>query len=195
MRITGGLYRGRAIAAPPGLATRPTSERARQAVFNMLEHAAWSPGLACARAIDLFAGSGAFGLEALSRGATSCLFVDTDEGARAAIRGNLETLDPRGGLLGTSRILRRDATSLGERSTAGVDPFDFAFLDPPYGLGLGQRALAALGEGGWLAGGAVCVLEQGAGDPDATAQGFHVLDARRYGAARIQLLRWSHEGQ
>jgi 16S rRNA (guanine966-N2)-methyltransferase len=191
MRITGGVYRGRSIAAPPGPATRPTADRARQAVFNMLEHAAWSPGLAASRAIDLFAGSGALGLEALSRGAASCLFVDTDEGARAAIRDNLEALDPRGGLLGRSRILRRDATSLGARSTAGVEPFDVAFLDPPYGQGYGESALAALGAGGWLTAGAICVLEQGAGEPDTEARGFTILDARRYGAARIRLLRWS----
>ncbi|HXQ11405.1 MAG TPA: 16S rRNA (guanine(966)-N(2))-methyltransferase RsmD [Caulobacteraceae bacterium] len=191
MRIAGGLYRGRSIGAPPGLATRPTADRARQAVFNMLEHAAWSPGLIAARVIDLFAGSGALGLEALSRGAASCLFVDTDERARAAIRDNLEALDPKGGLLGRSRVLRRDATTLGERSTAGVEPFGFAFLDPPYGQGYGESALAALGAGGWLEAGAICVLEEGARETDAIVAGFQTLDARRYGAARVQLLRWS----
>jgi 16S rRNA (guanine966-N2)-methyltransferase len=191
VRITGGLYRGRAITAPPGDATRPTADRARQAVFNMLEHAGWSPRLADSRVIDLFAGSGALGLEALSRGAAACVFVDNDEAARAAIRDNLDALDARGGLSGRSRILRRDATALGERSTAGVAPFDFAFLDPPYGQGLGARALGALGAGGWLEAGAICVLEQAAREPDPTVPGFQTLDARRYGAARIQLLRWS----
>lgn len=191
MRITGGHYRGRSVAAPPGLATRPTADRARQAIFNVLEHAAWSPGLSGARVIDLFAGSGALGLEALSRGAAACLFVDTDEGARAAIRDNLETLDPKGGLLGRSRILRRDAALLGERSTAGFEPFAFAFIDPPYGKGLGERALSTLAGGSWLAPGAVCVLEQGVGEADPVAPGFQAIDARRYGAARIELLRWS----
>ena len=193
MRITGGAFRGRAITAPPGLATRPTSDRARQAVFNVLEHARWSPGLAGARVIDLFAGSGALGLEALSRGAAGCVFVDSDERARAAVRDNLDALDPKGGLAGRSRILRRDATALGDRATAGVEAFEFAFLDPPYGKGLGQRALAALAAGGWLAAAAICVLEQGAGEPDPQAPGFTAIDARRYGAAAIHILAWSPE--
>jgi 16S rRNA (guanine966-N2)-methyltransferase len=191
MRITGGAYRGRSIAAPPGPATRPTADRARQAVFNRLEHAAWSPGLAGARVIDLFAGSGALGLEALSRGAVACVFVETAEAARAAIRENLEALDPNGGLLGRSRILRRDATAPGDRSTAGFEPFVFAFLDPPYGRGLGASALAALADGGWLSPGAICVVEQGAGEPDAVVAGFQAIDARRYGAAKIQIMRWA----
>ncbi|HXQ47467.1 MAG TPA: 16S rRNA (guanine(966)-N(2))-methyltransferase RsmD [Caulobacteraceae bacterium] len=191
MRITGGAYRGRAIAAPPGLAVRPTADRARQATFNRLEHAAWSPRLAGARVIDLFAGSGALGLEALSRGAAACVFVETDETARAVIRDNLDALDPKGGLGGRCRILRRDAAALGERASAGVDAFDLAFLDPPYGKGLGGAALAALGAGGWLTPGAICVLEQGAGEADPAVAGFQAIDARRYGAAMIHVLAWS----
>src|SRR5476651_260933 len=133
MRIVAGLYRGRTLIAPTGRATRPTSDRARQAVFNVLEHAAWSPGLRDARVIDLFAGSGALGLEALSRGAAFCLFVETDAAARGAIRDNLDALAPDGALNGKSRIHRRDATDLGQKPSGDGAPFDLAFLDPPYG--------------------------------------------------------------
>src|SRR3984957_11186286 len=113
MRIVGGAYRGRALAAPAGLATRPTSDRARQAVFNVLEHALWSPGLSGARVMDLFAGSGALGLEALSRGAAFCLFVETDAQARGAIRDNIDAVAGGGELMGRTRIHRRDAADLG----------------------------------------------------------------------------------
>ncbi len=191
MRITGGAFRRRTVHAPAGLATRPTSDRARQATFNRLEHAAWAPDLDSARVIDLFAGSGALGIEALSRGAALCVFVETDDAARAAIRSNLEALDPAGGLMGRSRILRRDATELGARATAGLAPFELALLDPPYGAGLGERALASLAAGDWLAAGAVCVLEQGADEEDPVAPGYERIDARRYGAAKTHILRRS----
>lgn len=185
MRIVAGRFRGRALAAPAGEATRPTSDRARQAVFNILEHAPWSPGLHDRRAIDLFAGSGALGLEALSRGAAFCLFVETDEAARGAIRDNIEAL----GLFGATRVHRRDATDLGQRPASAGPAFDLAFLDPPYGKGLGERALAALAEGGWLEPGAVVVYERGADEPDPELAGFERLDSRDYGAARVLFLR------
>jgi 16S rRNA (guanine966-N2)-methyltransferase len=191
MRIVGGAYRGRALAAPAGLATRPTADRARQAVFNVLEHAGWSPGLRAARVIDLFAGSGALGLEALSRGADFCLFVETDAAARGAIRDNLEALAPDGALFGRSRIHRRDATDLGRKPAGDGAPFDLAFLDPPYARGLGERALASLAKDGWLKPGAICVFERGASEPDPILADFEVLDARRYGAARVLVLRFS----
>ena len=191
MRIVAGHYRGRALAAPPGLETRPTSDRARQAVFNQLEHAAWSPGLQGARVIDLFAGSGALGLEALSRGADFCLFVETDAAARGAIRDNLEALAPDGALFGRSRIHRRDATDLGGKPAGDGAPFDLAFLDPPYARGLGERALASLAADGWLKAGAICVFERGADEPDPVAPAFTPLDARRYGAARVHVLKYS----
>ncbi len=191
MRIVAGLYRGRALAAPPGLATRPTADRARQAVFNVLEHAAWSPGLQGARVIDLFAGSGALGLEALSRGAGFCLFVETDAAARGAIRDNLEALAPDGALFGKSRIHRRDATDLGPKPAGDGAAFDIAFLDPPYARGLGERALASLAADGWLRAGAICIFERGAGEPDPAAPQFEALDARRYGAARVHVLKYS----
>ena len=120
MRIVSGDFRGKALIAPPGDATRPTSDRARQAIFNILEHAPWSAGLRDQRVIDLFAGSGALGFEALSRGASFCLFVETDEAARGAIRDNVDNL---GGLFGKTRVHRRSATDLGERPGADGPAF------------------------------------------------------------------------
>lgn len=194
MRIIAGLYRGRALAAPPGAATRPTSDRARQAVFNVLEHAAWSPGVRGARVMDLFAGSGALGLEALSRGAAFCLFVETDAAARGAIRDNIDAVAAGGELFGATRIHRRDATDLGQRPGADGAPFDLAFLDPPYGQGLGEAALGELLRGGWLAPGALAVFERGAGEIDPPTPGFEQVDARTYGAARVLFLRCEAQG-
>jgi 16S rRNA (guanine966-N2)-methyltransferase len=189
MRIIAGAYRGRALVAPEGPTTRPTSDRARQAVFNVLEHAASAPALSGARVIDLFAGSGALGLEALSRGAGFCLFVETDPAARGAIRDNVEALGAKGELFGRTRIHRRDATDLGARPAGDGAPFDLAFLDPPYGRGLGEAALAELARGGWLAPGATVVFERGADEPAPETPGFEWLDDRAYGAARVWFLR------
>lgn len=187
MRIVSGEFRGKALIAPPGAATRPTSDRARQAIFNILEHAAWGPELREARVIDLFAGSGALGFEALSRGAAFCLFVETDEAARGAIRENVDAM----GLFGRTRVHRRDATDLGPRPGADGPAFGVAFLDPPYAKGLGETALARLIEGGWLAPGAIVVFERGSDEPDFDAPGYEKLDARDYGAARVHFLRFS----
>ncbi|HJV42245.1 16S rRNA (guanine(966)-N(2))-methyltransferase RsmD [Caulobacter sp.] len=181
MRIVSGQYRGKAIAAPPGEATRPTSDRARQAVFNILEHASWAPELHGARVIDVFAGSGALGLEALSRGASFCLFVETDEAARGAIRENIDAMQ----LFGVTRVHRRDATDLGPRPASAGAPFDIAFLDPPYAKGLGERAVAELKAGDWLAPGAILMFERGRGEVDPALDGFEQIDARDYGAARV----------
>ena len=187
MRIVSGEFRGKAIRTPPGQATRPTSDRARQAVFNILEHAPWSNGVRRARVIDLFAGSGALGLEALSRGAAFCLFVETDEAARGAIRDNIQAMD----LFGQTRVHRRDATDLGVRPGADGPAFDLAFLDPPYGKGLGEVALAKLAAGGWLEPGAIMVFERGSDEAAFAAAGFEVLDARKYGAATVHFLRYA----
>lgn len=189
MRIVAGDFRGRALAAPQGPATRPTSDRARQAVFNILEHAPWSDGLHGKRVIDLFAGSGALGFEALSRGAAFCLFVETDEAARGAIRDNIDAF----GLFGRTRVHRRDATDLGVRPGADGPAFELAFLDPPYAKGLGEQALARLAAGGWLAPGALVVFERGADEPDVEVAGYQALDVRDYGAARVRFLRFTDE--
>lgn len=190
MRIVSGRFRGRTLSAPEGRTTRPTSDRARQALFDVLAHAAWAPEVADARVLDLFAGSGALGLEAVSRGAAFCLFVETDETARGAIRDNVEAL----GLFGVTRIHRRDATDLGVRPASAGPPFGLAFLDPPYGQGLGERALAGLAAGGWLAPGAVLAWERGAEEPDVETPGFERLDERRWGAARVDFLRLADGG-
>jgi 16S rRNA (guanine966-N2)-methyltransferase len=190
LRIVSGAFRGKTLATPAGEATRPTSDRARQAIFNILEHAAWSPGVRDVRVIDLFAGSGALGFEALSRGAAFCLFVETDEAARGAIRENVEGLAPNGELFGQTRVHRRDATDLGVRPGADGPAFGLAFLDPPYAKGLGETALQKLAEGGWLAPGAIAVFERGAGEPAFSVPGFEPLDVRDYGAARVHFLRF-----
>lgn len=184
MRIVAGKYRGKALTAPEGSATRPTSDRARESIFNILEHAAWSPGLGGARVLDLFAGSGALGLEALSRGAAFALFVETDEAARGAIRDNIEAL----GLFGETRIQRRDAADLGPMPASAGPAFDLVFLDPPYAKGLGERALDQLTAHGWLNPGAAIVFERGVGEPVAPLDGFDAVDERTYGAARVLFL-------
>lgn len=187
MRIVAGSLKGRAIVTPEGQNTRPTSDRARQAIFNVLEHAPWAEGLHEARVIDLYAGSGALGFEALSRGAGFCLFVDTDDGARGAIRENMDAY----GLFGRCRVHRRSATDLGPRPGSAGEAFTLAFLDPPYAKGLGEHTLARLLEGGWLAPGAIVVFERGSDEPDIDTPGYERLDARDYGAARVLFLRAS----
>jgi 16S rRNA (guanine966-N2)-methyltransferase len=186
MRIVSGQYKGKPIAAPEGRSTRPTSDRAREAVFNILEHAPWAPALQGARVLDLFAGSGALGLESLSRGAAFCLFVETDEEARGAIRDNVEALH----LFGCTRIHRRDATDLGPRPASAGPAFDLVFLDPPYAKGLGEKALSELGMHAWLEPGAVLVFERSEGEPDIRPEGYELIDERRYGAAKVLFLRW-----
>jgi 16S rRNA (guanine966-N2)-methyltransferase len=184
MRIVAGTFRGRTLVAPKGQSTRPTADRTRQALFNVLEHAAWAPALDGTRVIDVFAGSGALGLEAMSRGAAFCLFLDRSEVARAAIADNAGTL----GVIDRIRIDRRDAATLSPRTNADGPPFDLAFLDPPYGQGLGEAALARLGAGGWMTADAVVVLERGLADPAPTPDGFQRLDERSWGAARVSFL-------
>ncbi|WP_296819359.1 16S rRNA (guanine(966)-N(2))-methyltransferase RsmD [Brevundimonas sp.] len=187
MRIVSGRLKGRALAAPEGQGTRPTSDRARQAIFNILEHAAWAEPLDGARVIDLYAGTGALGFEAISRGAAFCLFVETDDAARGAIRENAENF----GLFGCTRVHRRSATDLGVRPGSAGEAFDLAFLDPPYRQGLGEQTLARLAEGNWLKPGAVVVFERGADEPDIERPGYERLDARDWGAARVLFLRAS----
>lgn len=183
MRIVGGTFKGRALTAPAGMGTRPTADRTRESMFNILAHAPWSPGLEGRRVLDLFAGAGALGLEALSRGAAFALFVETDAAARGAIRDNIEAL----GLFGVSRIHRRSATDLGVKPAGLGPPFDLVFLDPPYGRGLGEAALARLGEGGWISADALIVYECGADETPGTPS-YTPLDERGYGAAKVLFL-------
>lgn len=185
MRIVAGKFRGRALVTPEGEGTRPTSDRARQAIFNVLEHAAWTEPLAGLRVMDLFAGSGALGFEAMSRGAAFCLFVEIDEAARGAIRENADAL----GVMGATRVHRRSAVDLGLRPGSDGEAFDLAFLDPPYRKGLGEQALARLLEGNWLKPGAVVVFERGSDELEIDTPGYERLDARDYGAARVLFLR------
>src|SRR5437870_9144190 len=165
MRIVGGRLRGRALAAPKSPAVRPTADRLREALFNILAHAYGDP-VTGARVLDLFAGTGALGLEALSRGAQFALFVDDGAEARALIRENVAAL----GLGGVSKIFRRDATRLG--AAHPLEPFTLVFLDPPYGQGLAEQALAATRAGGWLAAGALIVVEEAAKAGFAAPDGF-----------------------
>lgn len=185
MRIVAGSLKGRAIVAPEGQGTRPTSDRARQAVFNVLEHAAWAEPLDGMRVMDLYAGSGALGFEAISRGAVFALFVETDEEARGAIRENADAY----GVMGRTRVHRRSATDLGLRPRPDGEPFDLAFLDPPYRKGLGELTLRGLLDGDWLKPGALVVFERGSDEPEIDTSGYQRLDARDYGAARVLFLR------
>lgn len=183
MRIVGGKYKGRAISTPGGQTTRPTSDRARESLFNVLAHAAWARPLDGARVLDLFAGSGALGFEALSRDAAFALFVETDSAARGAIRDTVESL----ALFGVTRIHRRDATDLGDKPAGLGAPFDFIFLDPPYHKGLGERALAKLVPGGWITPDATIAFECAADETPMT-DGFTTHDERVWGAAKVLFL-------
>jgi 16S rRNA (guanine966-N2)-methyltransferase len=185
MRIVAGAHRGRPLVAPKGHSTRPTADRVRQALFNVLEHAAWAPDLAGARVLDLFAGSGALGLEAVSRGAAFCLLADTDAAARQAILANINALK----LGDRARVEPRDATRLGPRPSSHGAAFALAFLDPPYGRGLAERALPVMIDGDWLAAGALVVVERGADEAPLVSPGYEILDTRQWGAARVWFLK------
>src|SRR5512147_1031835 len=183
MRIVAGRFKGASLEAPKGLSTRPTSDRVRQALFNVLEHGPARFEFEGARVLDLFAGTGALALEALSRGARYAVLIEDDAAARAAIRRNVEALC----LTGVTKIWRRDATSLGEAGT--LQPFDLVFCDPPYGKGLGERALASAAAGGWVAKHAIAVLEERADREIAWPAPFQEIDRRRYGDTLIALAK------
>jgi 16S rRNA (guanine966-N2)-methyltransferase len=184
MRIVGGRLKGRTLLTPSSRALRPTSERLRESIFDILEHR-FSGQIEGARVVDLFAGTGALAIEALSRGARFALFVDNGAEARALLRGNVEAL----ALGGVTRIWRADATKLG--SAPGGGPFTLAFLDPPYGQSLAGPALASLVEGGWLEPNALCVVEEAAKAEIATPDGLALVDERTYGDTKIAIFQSS----
>ncbi|MFT3986038.1 16S rRNA (guanine(966)-N(2))-methyltransferase RsmD [Aestuariivirga sp.] len=183
MRIVGGTFKGRTLAAPSDQSTRPTSDRVREAMFNILSHGIDGLTPDGARVMDLFAGTGALGLEALSRGARFCQFVDEGTEARGLVRRNADAL----GVIGQVKIWRRDATKLGP--CAPQTPFDLVFCDPPYGKGLGEGALASLVEGQWLSSGAVVVLEEKADAQVSDVAGLTLIDTRIYGDTQVRFYR------
>jgi 16S rRNA (guanine966-N2)-methyltransferase len=182
MRVVGGRLRGRSLASPKTNVIRPTADRLREALFNILLHAYDDP-IDGARVLDLFAGSGALGIEAVSRGAAFVLFVDDGAEARALLRENVATL----GLGGTSKVFRRDATKLGPAHP--IEPFSLVFLDPPYGKGLAEKALASAHAGGWLTADALIVVEEAAKSAFAVPEGFTEMERRRYDDTEFALLR------
>jgi 16S rRNA (guanine966-N2)-methyltransferase len=178
MRIVGGRLKGRALKSPGSDAIRPTSDRLRETVFNILAHSYGNP-VAGARVIDLFAGTGAMAIEALSRGAHFALFVDQSANACAIIRANFAAFD----LGGAARILRRDARKVGPAPEG--ESFSLAFLDPPYGKSLVPPTLKALRDGGWLGKDALVVIEERAGTDVALPDGFVLRESRRFGVTQV----------
>jgi 16S rRNA (guanine966-N2)-methyltransferase len=184
MRIIGGQFRGLHLA-PVGEGDakahlRPTSDRVRESIFNLLINGGYGDPITGERVLDLFAGTGALGLEAISRGAARAAFVDDGGAALALLRRNIELTRT----MEVTDVLRRDATRMGPCREGG---YGLVFLDPPYGKGLGEKALASCVEGGWLAPGAMVVWEEGAAP--VIPQGFEMLDQRRYGDTLVTMLR------
>lgn len=184
MRIVAGRLGGRTLASPKAGAggIRPTSDRLRESLFNVLAHS-HDGVVAGARVLDLFAGTGALAFEALSRGASFALMVDDGTQARGLIRENQLAL----GVAGNSRIFRRDATKLGP--IGPLEPFDLVFCDPPYRKGLGEQALASARYGGWLAPGAMVLLEEAADSTWTLPEGFTEIETRHYGDTQVVFLR------
>jgi 16S rRNA (guanine966-N2)-methyltransferase len=183
MRIVGGNHRGRRLSAPPGATVRPTGDRVREALFDILLHGRFAGAgnpLAIAAVLDAFAGTGALGLEALSRGAPEAVFIEYDGAALAALRRNVEALDEAEQAL----IIPGDAT----RPPRARRACRIAFLDPPYGSGLAAPALTALAAAGWIAADALAVIELGARESLTPPAGFAAIDERVYGAARLVFL-------
>ena len=183
MRIVGGRFKGRALKSPQTKAIRPTTDRTREALFNILAHG-YPEAIDGARVLDLFAGTGAVGLEALSRGARYALFVEASTQGRGLLRSNIETL----GVQGQTRLFRRDATALG--GIGSVEPFDLVFADPPYGKRLGELALESALKGGWLLDKALVILEE-RGDVDPVVpQGLRPVERREFGETAMHFFRF-----
>lgn len=184
MRVVGGAFRGRPLAAPRSQAIRPTSDRARETLFNMIAHN-WPDALSGTRVLDLFAGTGALGIEAVSRGASHCLFVEQSVEGRGLLRDNIEAL----GLYGRTRILRRDAAKLGIVGT--IAPFDLVLADPPYGRQLGEAAISSAISGGWLSPGALVMVEEAAVTAFRPPERLETLAAREIGETVVTFCRYA----
>lgn len=180
MRIVGGEFRGRALATPQAQKIRPTSDRVRENLFNIIAHS-YSDRLHGTRVLDLFAGSGALGIEAISRGSRFVLFVESSIEGRSLLRQNVEKFS----LQGKSKIYRRDATDLGERGA--LPPFDLVFADPPYNCGFGELAAASLLAHGWLADGALLVLEEAENSAPASLPGYDCIERRNYSGTVVTM--------
>lgn len=187
MRIVGGEFRGRTLLAPRSDDIRPTSDRTREAVFNVLAHR-FPDRLDGQRVLDLFAGTGALGLEAVSRGASFCLFIEESAEGRGLVRNNVEAM----GLQGRTKLFRRDATALGPAGT--IAPFGLVFADPPYGKGLGEKALQSALSGGWLAPGVLCVVEESAAALFQPGPEFSIVDERAYGDTVVRFVELATQG-
>jgi len=181
MRIVAGKYRGKQLSSPSDDSIRPTSDRVRESIFNILA-SRLGPVFDGKRVLDLFAGTGALGLEALSRGASHVTFVETGAEARGLVRDHIQAF----GAAGITKLLRRDATALGDPGTFGQ--FDLVFLDPPYGQSLGEKALIELAANGWLAPEATIVWEESSDVVVTVPDGFNLEDTREYGAAAVRFL-------
>lgn len=186
MRIVGGRLRGRKLAVPKSQNIRPTTDRVRESLFNILEHS-YPECLDSTRVLDVFAGTGALGIEALSRGAAHGLFVENDIEARGLLRQNIESFD----LTGNTCVVRRDATKPG--ACHPNSPFDLVLADPPYGRELGVKALEALSGQGWLAGEALIVLEEDKAALPESINGFSTLERRDFGGTSIGIYRYQRD--
>lgn len=185
MRIVGGIHKGRLLSTPKSNDIRPTTDRVREAMFNILAHSIDGFSFSDARVLDVFAGTGALGLEALSRGANFVQFIEQHAAARGLIRTNAETL----GETGRIKIWRRDATRLGKLES--IPPFNLAFLDPPYGKGMGDKVLAKLVETGWLANGAIVVMEEANSASIAVPEELQLLMTREYGDTSARFFQFN----
>ena len=183
MRIVGGEFRGRSLAVPKSNDIRPTADRTRESLFNILSHA-YPEAIDGTRMMDIFAGTGAVGLEGASRGCRHVLFVESSVEGRGLLWENIDTL----GLHGRTRILRRDATDLG--SVGNLEPFHLLFADPPYGQSLGEKAFAAAAGGGWLVPGALAILEERADVVVDLPPVYLFLEVRTFGDSKMHFYRY-----
>lgn len=185
MRIVGGKNRGRPLQAPKGLSTRPTSDRVRESLFNILSHAPWAK-IEDAHGMDVYAGTGALGLEALSRGAASMVFVESLPSTLDICRANIDKLEETA----KTTLLKTDAAKLPLRPSHILQR-TLIFLDPPYDKNLGAAALKSLVGKNWLEEGALCILEMRKQSPETAPDNFELIDSRTWGDTRVDFLKWT----